>query len=210
MGQPGRNGVLERVVAAAVALTLATAVAGLIRHDHRATTRVTVATAAGRSGVASSADVPTPSTTAVGLLAPTAVIPTQTVVTSPPSTSTTTAALPAPTTTTTAPRPTTTTTNGRTAALAPTRGGANTQAYASGTGCQGPDWGVSIAIFEPSGQEVDGSGSASQPDGSWRVPFYYPVAGRPTGRYKVVATCVNADTNQNQFVYAPLYFTFTG
>jgi hypothetical protein len=90
------------------------------------------------------------------------------------------------------------------------QGGASQKAEATGTGCAGPSYGVSVTEYDSAGQFQDGSGSASQPDGSWMVPMYYPPPGRAPGRYKMVATCSDGVSHRNVFVYAPVYVNFTG
>jgi hypothetical protein len=128
------------------------------------------------------------------------------------STTTTANPIPAPTTakpTTTVVRTTTTAAPGHAWTLSPTSGGQSTAVTASGGGCTGPQAGVSVAVFDPSGQGINGSGGAAQQDGSWNVPMnFYARPGEPAGRYKFVPSCVNGGATV--FTYAPRYFTFTG
>ena len=133
-----------------------------------------------------------------------------TTTTAAPATSTTsTTAAPAPTTTTVK-RTTTTTAKAaaRSFTISPASGGNNTAVEAKGTGCTGPNAGVAIYEYNPSGQMTDGDGAAALPDGTWRVPMnFYAPPGTPAGRYKYAAKCT---WDGGSFSYAPQSFTFTG
>jgi hypothetical protein len=88
------------------------------------------------------------------------------------------------------------------------QGTANQHINATGTGCSGPDFGVSVSEFDSVGQLMDSSGSASNSDGSWYVPMHFPSPDHPPGRYKLVATC--GSNAGGGFVYPPIYVTMTG
>ena len=127
------------------------------------------------------------------------------------STTTTTAALTTTTTakaavvTSTTAKATTTTTTGprRTWSISPTSGPSPAQTTASGVGCTGANAGVTLRVYDPSGQEFNGDGGSAQPDGTWSVPVSF--TGAP-GRYKLTAEC----SGSAPFRYAAAqYFTIT-
>lgn len=136
-----------------------------------------------------------PTTTTALVVTTTTLVPT----TVPPTVPT---APPAPTATT---RPTTTTTKGptRTWSISPTSGSSGTRVTASGVGCTGTNAGVTLRVYDPGGQEVNGDGAAALPDGTWSVSI--SMNGSP-GRYRITAEC----SGSNGFRYtAPQYFTIT-
>jgi hypothetical protein len=150
-----------------------------------------------------SLDMPAPSTTAASDTTPSTTA----------TTTTTTAAAATTTTTTTTVKPTTTTTAVAAPAWTLTQTGTDWHGTLteSGTGCTGPEAGVTFTYYDPSGQPYDGDGAASQPDGSWATQQSITTpADHPVGRYKVMAACFNYNSMTKRFTYAPEYFTITG
>lgn len=119
----------------------------------------------------------------------------------------TVATVPATTATTRPPTTTTTKAPARTFTLTPTSGPGYREVKAAGGGCTGPDAGVGLTVYAPSGKGLTGSGAAAMPDGTWEVPMSVPPDEGP-GRYKLVASCTNG--NRPVFTYAPNYYTVTG
>src|SRR5688500_20008111 len=93
---------------------------------------------------------------------------------------------------TTAPRPTTTAApRAPSFEMTPTSGPAGTLVKTSGSGCQGENYGVGIHIHDPSGQPVDGDGSATQPDGTWTLEFHMGHYQAGPGKYTIRPVCMN-------------------
>jgi hypothetical protein len=158
----------------------------------------TTITAGDADGSGRSADAAAPTTT----VATTTTSPTTTaaVTTAPPATT-----APKPTT---APAPTTTAApRGPAFDITPTSGPAGTRVTASGGGCQGESYGAGIYIHDPSGQGVDGDGTSTQPDGTWRLEFAMGNYSGP-GKYTIRAVCMDA-SSKVVFEYAPRTFTVT-
>jgi hypothetical protein len=94
--------------------------------------------------------------------------------------------------------------------LSPSTVTRNQEYRANGGGCAGSDYGVTLDVYDPSGQNVDGSGGATLPDGSWSVPMSVG-ATLSTGKYTVTARCVSGSTSAATIVfkYKPQFLTVT-
>ena len=172
----------------------------------------------GRVTVASK-DQPNPPAT-VPVQESTTTVPPTTGTTAPAPTSTTTIAAPATTTTsrpatstTTTTRPASTTTTrpaARTITITskPNQYGTGTDVLVKGAGCAGPEYGVTLQIMDPSGQEVDGTGGLASPDGTWELPVSFG-SFRPAGQYSFHATC-SVTNGAKVFAYAPQTFNWAG
>jgi hypothetical protein len=77
-----------------------------------------------------------------------------------------------------------------------------------GDGCQGPEYGVGLAIRDPSGQEIDGDGGLAQPDGTWQLEEHFGHY-RAAGTYTFEAGC-NVTNGPSVFSYAPAPFVWAG
>lgn len=188
MNLPG--GTPRAVAVAVAALVLAGGAALLVVNDDDGEQQVATG--------ASTSTTEEPTTTTALVVTTTTLVPTTvppTVATAPPATTATTR----PTTTTNAPA--------RTFTLTPTSGPGYQEIKAAGGGCTGPDAGVGLTVYAPSGKGLTGSGAAAMPDGTWEVPLSVPPDEGP-GRYKIVAACTNG--NRTVFTYAPNYYTVTG
>jgi len=147
---------------------------------------------------------------------------------SPSSTTTTTPVAPASPDTTTPPpkepvttttvRPTTTT--ARPATTTTTRPAARTITVTSAPGpyattvtvrgdqCAGANYGVSLSMRDPSGQEIPGDGGATLADGTWQLQESFNQS-QPPGDYTLAASCITA-TGAVVFAYAPSIFRWNG
>ena len=77
-----------------------------------------------------------------------------------------------------------------------------------GDGCAGPDYGVTLSMRDPSGQEIPGDGAATQPDGTWQLQELFNQS-QPPGDYTLAASCITA-TSKVVFAYAPSIFRWNG
>lgn len=188
----------QKALAAAVAVVLLVGLGVLlVRSGDDGGTTITAGDADGSersdgSAAASTTVAPTTSTSPTTTVA---------VTTAPPAT-------PAPKPTS-APAPTTTAApRGPAFEMSPTSGPAGTRVTASGAGCQGESYGAGIYIHDPSGQGVDGDGTSTQPDGTWRLEFSMGHYQAGPGKYTVRAVCMDA-SSKVVFEYAPRTFTVT-
>lgn len=166
-----------------------------------------VATGGGDGGSAEATTTVPPTTTSEATTDATAAVAPA----APMIATTSTAAAPPPTTTSVVPPPPTTTTTANPSkpgfTITPSSGPVGTQAEASGAGCTGAAAGVALTILDPSGEPYTGDGASAMPDGTWRVPFHYPVDG-PRGEWTMTAICT---TGAGTVVveYEPSTFTVT-